>query len=154
MLVVFLNVIFQENDKSFFVGSVIANFIVSWELVENDDSGDCYWQKFYSKTILKKKSCLFVCFNLGWIPESPYFIPTSQRWFWLSPVIKSLNYLLFFSFRTFIEAVWRRSVAFGHDLDGNATIRWRLRISRWTAQYWRSVSFPQLWLQYKPFGSR
>ena len=39
---------------------------------------------------------MFVCFNLGWTPESPYFIPTSQRWFWLSPVIKSLNYLLFF----------------------------------------------------------
>ena len=43
-----------------------------------------------------KKSCLFVCFNLGWTPESPYFIPTSQRWFWLSPVIKSLTICCFF----------------------------------------------------------
>ena len=61
MKVVCLNVrLFSwKKIRFFFVDSVIANFIVSRELVENDDSGDCYWQKFYYRTSLKK--ILFVC---------------------------------------------------------------------------------------------
>ena len=47
-------------------------------------------------------------------------------------LILILNYPIYC--RTFVEAVWRRSVAFGHDLDGNATIGGRLlRISRFAA---------------------
>ena len=55
-----------------------------------------------------------------------------SRLYYLWELILILNYPIYC--RTFVEAVWRRSVAFGHDLDGNATIGGRLlRISRFAA---------------------